>query len=129
MIHLLLVVLATALGLGVGGCTGDDPAGAGIPEHLLVDVDGRTWDIRYALEELGLDRDGFGHGIGVHAIPPIVDPASAGPGDAGYPGPAEAFPILGVEIAGRARAYRLQTLTRHEVANDTLGGTPLAATY
>jgi len=113
----------------LAACGEDGPTGSGGPEHLLVDLNGRVWDISYALEELGLDRDGFGHGIGVDAIPPIIDPAVAHPGDPDYPVDGSAFTLLGVSRNDSARAYRLATLVRHEVVNDSLGGVALAANY
>ena len=38
-------------------------------------------------------------------------------------------PVVGVVINGEARAYPLRVLIWHEIANDELGGVPLAATY
>ena len=37
--------------------------------------------------------------------------------------------VIGVEIAGAARAYPLRLLVWHEVVNDRLGGRPIAVTY
>jgi hypothetical protein len=37
--------------------------------------------------------------------------------------------VVGVAIAGEARAYPLKVLTWHEIVNDTLGGVPIAVTY
>jgi hypothetical protein len=37
--------------------------------------------------------------------------------------------VIGLVIAGMARAYPLRVLNWHEVANDTLGGQPVAVTY
>jgi len=37
--------------------------------------------------------------------------------------------VLGIVIQGQARAYPLRVLVRHEVANDLLGGVPIAASY
>jgi hypothetical protein len=38
-------------------------------------------------------------------------------------------PVIGLEIAGDARAYPLRILTWHEIVNDTVGGVPVAVTY
>ena len=38
-------------------------------------------------------------------------------------------PVIAVEIGGEARAYPLQILIWHEIANDALGGTPIAVTF
>lgn len=37
--------------------------------------------------------------------------------------------VIGVALGGQARAYPLRLLVWHEVANDTLGGRPIAVTY
>ncbi|RMD88383.1 MAG: DUF3179 domain-containing protein [Alphaproteobacteria bacterium] len=38
-------------------------------------------------------------------------------------------PVIGVEIAGEARAYPLGILIRHEIVNDRIGDVPVAITY
>jgi hypothetical protein len=37
--------------------------------------------------------------------------------------------VIGLMVAGRARAYPTRILNWHEVVNDTLGGVPIAVTY
>ncbi|WP_193371621.1 DUF3179 domain-containing protein [Pelagibius marinus] len=60
-------------------------------------------------------------------IPAIDDPRFVAVAEAGNLAPAE--PVIGLEIAGDARAYPLRVLTWHEIVNDTVGGTPVAVTY
>lgn len=38
-------------------------------------------------------------------------------------------PVVALTVAGESRAYPLQILTWHEIANDTLGGVPVAVTF
>jgi hypothetical protein len=38
-------------------------------------------------------------------------------------------PVIGLEVNGDARAYPLRVLTWHEIANDVVGGVPVAVTY
>ena len=38
-------------------------------------------------------------------------------------------PVIGLSIGGDARAYPLRILIWHEIANDTVGGTPVVVTY
>ncbi len=38
-------------------------------------------------------------------------------------------PVIALELNGDARAYPLGILTRHEIANDTVGGVPVAVTF
>jgi hypothetical protein len=66
-------------------------------------------------------------------IPAIVDPAfgddwSGSDGDGREPTLTPDSPVLGVARDGRARAYPLRILNRHEVVNDRFAG-PIAVTY
>ncbi|MFK5957381.1 MAG: DUF3179 domain-containing protein [Lutibacter sp.] len=38
-------------------------------------------------------------------------------------------PVIAIEINGKAKAYSLNILTMHEIANDVLGGVPILVTY
>ncbi len=38
-------------------------------------------------------------------------------------------PVIGLEIAGEAKAYPLRILVWHEIVNDTVGGVPVVVTY
>jgi Protein of unknown function (DUF3179) len=42
---------------------------------------------------------------------------------------ADTEPVIALAIGGDARAYPLRVLIWHEIANDTVGGTPVAVTY
>jgi hypothetical protein len=61
-------------------------------------------------------------------IPAVMDPRllSAAEADPVFQ-PDE--PILGVAIGGEAVAYSLWHLDGHEIVNDVVGGTPIAATW
>lgn len=37
--------------------------------------------------------------------------------------------VIGLSINGESRAYPLNVLSRHEVVNDVVGGTPVAVTF
>jgi len=61
-------------------------------------------------------------------IPAIDRPAFVAPANAAeWIRPKE--PVLALEVNGDARAYPLQILMWHEIVNDTVGGTPVVATY
>lgn len=49
--------------------------------------------------------------------------------EAAAPWLADNEPVIALEIAGDARAYPLQVLTWHEIANDTVGGVPVVVTF
>ncbi len=61
---------------------------------------------------------------GIHAVDA---PTFAGPEAAEAVGPDT--PVLGVSIAGDARAYLSPILEYHQVVNDDVGGVPIAVTY
>ena len=37
--------------------------------------------------------------------------------------------VLGISIEGDSRAYSVNMLSRHEIANDVVGGVPVAVTW
>ena len=67
----------------------------------------------------GVPRDG---------IPPIYDPKHVTIEEADT-WIEDQEPVVAVEIAGDARAYPLQILTWHEIANDIVGDVPVAVTF
>jgi hypothetical protein len=74
---------------------------------------------------------------------PLAEFQSGGPGKDGIPAidepaflPVEAVdflaakePVIALEVNGDARAYPIQVLIWHEIANDTVGGVPVAVTF
>jgi len=60
-------------------------------------------------------------------IPPVDDPTFLGVADVDFL--ADHEPVLALEIDGDARAYPVQIMTWHEIANDTVGGVPVAVSY
>ena len=70
----------------------------------------------------------FSGGVSRDGIPPIYDPKHVGIEESDL-WLADQEPVVTVEIAGDARAYPLQVLTWHEIANDTVGGVPVAVTF
>jgi uncharacterized protein DUF3179 len=66
-------------------------------------------------------------GVKVDGIPALVQPKFVAPAEATYLTPEE--PVFGVEINGDARAYPLRILDWHEMADDVVGGVPVALAY
>ncbi len=70
----------------------------------------------------------FSGGVPRDGIPPIDDPRFVSVEEAAE-WLEEKEPVIALEIEGEARAYPLQILTWHEIANDTLAGVPVSVTF
>ena len=66
-------------------------------------------------------------GVALDGIPALVNPRMLPADEADYLTPTEL--VFGVEINGDARAYPLRILDWHEMANDVVGGVPVALAY
>ena len=66
-------------------------------------------------------------GVKVDGIPALVNPKLRAAKDADYLIDSE--PVFGVSINGDQRAYPLRILDWHEMANDVVGGKPVALAY
>lgn len=96
---------------------------------FITDRMGEDWDISTAVRKYGYERDRFDYGLGLFVIRPIIDPGVARPGDPAYPRPDDGMPVIGITVRGEARAYPVAPMSSHEVANDTIAGVHLAATW
>lgn len=66
-------------------------------------------------------------GVRVGGIPALVDPATIAVDEAKYLQDDEL--VFGAAVGGEYRAYPLRIMDWHEMANDTLGGKPVALSY
>ena len=66
-------------------------------------------------------------GVAPDGIPDIQDPIPLAPEEADYILSDDR--VFGVSINGEHRAYPLRIVNAHEMANDTLGGEPIALAY
>ena len=111
---LVATVLVTAALPGPARAQGQFP----VREFPMTDFEKRTVDLSEIMSG-GPPRDG---------IPAVDLPRYASTEEAGgWLDPDE--PVIAVELGGEARAYPLQILIWHEIANDELGGTPIAVTF
>jgi hypothetical protein len=92
---------------------------------IITDQEGRGWDITQAVVRYGFEPAGFTFGIGASKLIPFQSPAMAAPSDSGYPAPDDSFSVIGLSGAP-ARAYRVDDLLDVEVADDAIGGVPVA---
>ena len=96
---------------------------------FITDRTGKKWDITHAVDNYDLQPENFRHGLGPNAIRPINNPQMISPGESGYPGDGSTESVIGIEINGDARAYSVSVLASSEVANDVVGGIPVAVNY
>jgi len=98
---------------------------------IIVDVEDHRWEITYGINELGLDTALFRGGGGKDRFKVFNNPQFALLGHPDYPDTNKISftDVLGVEIAGDARAYSLRILDGNEMVNDVVGGQPIAVAF
>ena len=90
----------------------------------ILDRRGERWDITQAVS-IGFKPENFQYGLGRDAIRPLDDTflrndSSKAPSH---------LRIIGISDNSDAQAYSIPKLTRHEIANTTIGSEPIAAAY
>ncbi|MCI0777591.1 MAG: DUF3179 domain-containing protein [Chloroflexi bacterium] len=91
-------------------------------------------DITLAPNSLANVEAGVPRGVSIYTLLPkdgirsIDNPDFVSAADAGDDMSDFEF-VIGVEIDGDVRAYPITVLSRHEIVNDTVGGTAIAVTY
>ena len=93
---------------------------------ILVDVNGKEWDISYAVSKYKMVAFRWEFGLGVNAIRPIIDPIMLEEGDRAYPDDDFTQICIATTINGDSRAYSTNDLNTHEVVDDWIGGVPVA---
>ncbi len=91
---------------------------------FIVDRTGERWDITQA-SSLGFQPEHFEFGLGRDALTPLDDsllrkPPAAVPPD---------LRVIGVAEGSQGRAYSIPRLSHHEIANSSIGATPIAVAY
>jgi Protein of unknown function (DUF3179) len=134
MSGLAVLAVLVALALGAVGCSGDSEPG-GVPASSDA---GTTAD-----DDLNVSTGGWETDFSRHTVP-LSEFLSGGPGKDGIPAIdeprfvsveeaaewlADREPVIELELEGVARAYPLQILIWHEIANDEVAGTPVAVTF
>lgn len=122
-----LLVIAAA---GVAGCGGSEQPGARSGEgdgSQPLRISKAGWKTDFSKTTVPLSEFQSG-GPPRDGIPPIDDPkpTSQEEADAWLE---DREPVLVVEVGDQARAYPIQILIWHEIANDELGNRPIAVTY
>ncbi|MEF8795611.1 MAG: DUF3179 domain-containing protein [Salinivenus sp.] len=119
--RVLAVLLLVGLWSGLGAAFGQSSVPPEAPQALQqfdTDLTNATIDLS-TLRPGGPPKDG---------IPSIDNPSFVSIGSASrWVDPEE--PVIAIQMNGVAKAYPLQILTHHEIANDEIGGTPVAVTF
>lgn len=87
----------------------------------------QSWDTNWNRHTIPYDELLAG-GPPRDGIPSIDDPHFVSPEEAAEWLPGNE-PVIALELEGEARAYPLQILTWHEIANDEVGNVPVAVTF
>ena len=90
----------------------------------IVDQTGERWNVTQA-KSIGFAPQGFQYGIGREAFTPL---------DGSYLREDSFFvrgdlPVIGVNNGSEAHAYSISKLSRHEIANTTIGSEAIAVGY
>ncbi len=95
---------------------------------VIRDRTGKTWDVTHA-QNYAMVPSGFQYGLGPFTITPIMDPQMLSPGDQNYPPKDDNFLVMGTSLNGFTRAYPINVMSRHEVANEQFGEAHVAVAY
>jgi hypothetical protein len=90
----------------------------------IVDRLGERWDVTQA-KSLGFIPSQFQYGIGRHAFQTLDDDHMAE--NTEYAN--DAMRVIGVAAEDEAKAWSVRKLSRHEIANSSIGGDAIAVGY
>ena len=129
-IFVFALVILTAISCEVGDPS-EQPAEVVQKEGKIFirDNTGKEWDVTHAVNEYGFNAANFQFGLGPFAIRPILDPQMLEPGDPNYPSSSSNFTVIGTTLNGDTRAYPLNVLNRHEIADEQFGDIYVAVAY
>ena len=103
-----------------------NPPGPGLGEASPPPPDAASWDTDFSKQLVPVDEFQSG-GPPKDGIPAVDIPQFTPARDVDWIGARE--PVIVVEVDGETRAYPLQILMWHEIANDQIGQTPIAVTF
>lgn len=118
------ILMAAAITFTAVACGGNDSS-TNLPGPLQQATEG--WNTNWEKHSIEFDELLSG-GPPRDGIPSLDDPSFVSAAEAGA-WLADNEPVIALELAGEARAYPIQILTWHEIANDTIGDTPVAVTF
>jgi len=96
---------------------------------FITDRTGKRWEISHAVENYGMVAENFQFGLGPNAIRPLILPEMLSPGDPGYPADDSNLRIMGTTLSDDTRAYPIDVMAQHEVADEIFGELHVAVAY
>ena len=102
--------------------TNKSPANPGDDEIVIVDRDGRKWDITHAVKTYDMNPKHFNFGIGIGTIPSVDNPTIIDKDNPSYPESSSRLRVFGVNHNGEQRAYGVMEMSRHEIFNEEYPG-------
>ena len=96
-------------------------------ELRLAGINIGIWETNFSKHSVPYNEI-FSGGVPRDGIPPIDDPRFVSVEEADK-WLEDKEPVIALEINGEAKAYPLQILTWHEIANDTVAGVPVSVTF
>jgi len=103
-----------------------NPPGPGLGEASPPPSDAAAWKTDFSKHSVSLDEFQSG-GPPKDGIPSIDIPQFTRASEIDWIGERE--PVIVLEVGGETRAYPIQILIWHEIANDQIGSTPIAVTF
>ena len=98
-----------------------------VRELRLAGITTGIWETNFSKHSVPYSEI-FSGGVPRDGIPPIDDPRFVGV-EVADEWLEEKEPVIALAIEGEAKAYPLQILTWHKIANDTLAGVPVSVTF
>ena len=96
---------------------------------FIEDRTGKSWDVTHAASNYGFVPEDFQFGLGPFAIQPILNPQMVEQGESGYQSNNNESQVIGTALNGDTRAYPLDVLSRHEIADENFDSTYVAVAY
>jgi hypothetical protein len=123
------VLVFSCLLVAVTGFTGGQGLSAAEPlfaqgKVYIQDRTGEKWDVTQA-KSLGFKAEGFQYGLGRNAFVTLDDSMLTD----NTSGMKQGTRVIGISENDDVKAYSVVKLRKHEVANSTLNGRPVAVAY
>lgn len=122
----LMLAASVAVGLWLSGPAGMEARAQSDAQYV------RYWKQEWPVTDFSKSSVDFSEilhgGPPKDGIPPIDEPAFVSVTEANEV-LADREPVIGLVVNGEAKAYPLQVLMFHEIANDTIGGVPVTVTF